>query len=149
MARINNIFRKRTKGQLFLLEVFIALSVLILLMIAIYQVEFTTIPTYQEDLADIGYNALESMNKADELKPLVFNAQTTQLAESLDELLPENMIWRLSVEDGTGTVLYQIYWDRVPPTEGSVGVVNYFLYGNLDSLEQYRIIHLELWRLVG
>lgn len=149
MARMKTVNKNKKRGQLFLLEVFIALSVLILLMIAIYQVEFTAIPTYQDDLAEIGYNALETMNKAGELKPLIFNSQTLELTNSLDEILPENVIWRLSVENSAGTTIFQVYWDRVPPIDGSVGVTDYFLYGNNDALEQYRIVHLELWRIVG
>ncbi|NHJ03486.1 MAG: hypothetical protein EAX90_01580 [Candidatus Heimdallarchaeota archaeon] len=149
MARMKTLFKNKRRGQLFLLEVFIALSVLILLMIAIYQVEFTAIPTYQDDLAEIGYNALETMNKAGELKPFIFNSQTLELANSLDEILPENIIWRLSVENSVGTTIFQVYWDRVPPVDGSIGVTDYFLYGYIDALEQYRIVHLELWRIVG
>lgn len=150
MARIRqNINLRNKKGQLFLLEVFIALTVLVLLMVAIYQVEFTSIPNYQDDLSDIGHNALESMNIAGDLKSLVFNAQTLELAESLSEALPENIIWRLSVEDSTGSTQFQIYWDRTAPIGSSVGVTDYFLYGEADNLSHYRTIHLELWRIVG
>jgi len=137
------------KGQLFLLEVFIALTVLILLMVAIYQVEFTAPPSYQDDLSEIGYNALESMNIAGDLKPLVFNSLTTDFANSLSTILPENVLWRLSVENGVGTTQFQIYWDRAPPAESSVGVTDYFLYGDGENLQHFRTIHLELWRIVG
>ena len=150
MVRIvskSNLLNK--KGQLFLLEVFIALTVLILLMVAIYQVEFTAPPSYQDDLSEIGYNALESMNLAGDLKPLVFNSLTTDFANSLSAILPENVLWRLSVEDGVGTTQFQIYWDRTPPGESSVGVTEYFLYGNAENLQHFRTIHLELWRIVG
>ncbi len=150
MVRIRRSINLRNKkGQLFLLEVFIALTVLVLLMIAIYQVEFTSIPSYQDDLSDIGHNALESLNIAGDLKSLVFNAQTIDLAESLSEALPGNIIWRLSVQDSTGSTLFQIYWDRVPPVGSSVGVTDYFMYGDSDNLSHYRTIHLEHWRIVG
>lgn len=150
MARIknNNILRNK-KGQLFLLEVFIALTVLILLMVAIYQVEFTAPPSYQENLSEIGYNTLESLNIAGDLRPLVYNSLTQELADSLDNALPENIIWRLSVEDSAATVQFQIYWDRTPPTESSVGVTEYMLYGDMDNISHFRVIHLELWRIVG
>lgn len=150
MVRLTKTLLKRAKrGQLFLLEVFIALSVLVLLMIAIYQVEFTITPNYQDDLVDIGYNALDTMNAAGELKPLIYNAQTLELADSLDAILPENIIWRLSVEDGSGTTLFQVYWDRAPPEDSSIGVTEYFLYGFQDDLSGNRIIQLELWRIFG
>lgn len=140
---------KRNKGQLFLLEVFIALSVLILLMVAIFQIEFTTFPTYQEDLSKIGYNALESLNLAGELKPLVYDTKTLELADNLDELLAENILWRLVVKDNSNATLFQIYWERVPPIMSSVGAADYFLYGFEDNLSNVRIIHLELWRIMG
>ena len=150
MARIRQTINlKNKKGQLFLLEVFIALTVLILLMVAIYQVEFTSLPSYQDDLSDIGHNALESLNIAGDLKSLVFNAQTLELGESLNEALPDNIIWRLSVEDSAGSTQFQIYWDRTPSIGSSVGVTDYFLYGEADNLSHYRTIHLELWRIVG
>ncbi|MFW9923054.1 MAG: hypothetical protein ACFFDW_07165 [Candidatus Thorarchaeota archaeon] len=150
MARVTIHFLKRNrKGQLFLLEVFIALSVLILMLIALYQVEFTSTPNYQDDLAQIGYNALESLNSAGELKPLIYNSLTLELVESLDGILPNNIVWRLSVEDQTGTTLYQVLWDRIPPIDGSVGATDYLLYGFQDNLSGFRVIHLELWRLIG
>lgn len=141
--------QRRKKGQLFLIEAFIALSVLVLLMIAIYQVEFSSTPNYQDDLSEIGFNALDSLNKAGELKPLVFNLQSTDLANSLDDALPENILWRLSVEDETGTTQFTVFWDRSPPASSSIGATDYFLYGYNDALDSYRVIHLELWRIVG
>ena len=141
--------QRRKRGQLFLIEVFIALSVLILLMIAIYQVEFSSDETYPDNLSEIGYNTLEALNQAGVLKPLVYNYQTSELADSLDTALPENIFWRLSVEDDTGTNIFSLYWERTPPADASVGVADYFLYGYDTILNQYRVIHLELWRLVG
>jgi hypothetical protein len=149
MARIKISFIRNKKGQLFLLEVFIALSVLILLMIALYQIEFTSIPTYQDDLAEIGFDALESLNQAGELKPLVYNLQTTELASSLDEVLPLNVLWHLTVEDDQGNIIFDLYQERTPPAEASVGVTDYFLYGSDINLNQFRVVHLVLWRLVG
>ncbi len=147
LTKIKNSFNK--KGQLFLIEVFIALSVLILMMIAIYQVEFTSDPTYQDDLSEIGYNALESMNKGGNLKLFVYNMQTLEFADNLENILPENVLWRLSVDDDAGNNIFQIYWDRTPPADVSVGVTDYFLFGYESDLNQFRVIHLELWRLLG
>jgi hypothetical protein len=150
MAPISKIkIRQKRRGQLFLVEVFIALSVLILLMIAIYQVEFSSDETYPDNLSEIGYNTLESLNKAGTLKPLVYNLQTTELADSLDNALPENIFWRLSVEDDAGASIFTLYWERTPPADASVGATDYFLFGYDTILNQYRVIHLELWRLVG
>ena len=149
MAKLRKLkITTRKKGQLFLLEVFIALTVLVLLMVAIFQIELTTKPNYQDDLASIGFEALDSLNKAGELKNLVFNGLTDELADSLDEALPENIIWRLSVEDENDNVQFSVFWDRTPPEEATVGVADYFLYGFQSDLNQYRVIHLELWRLV-
>ncbi|MGC9778274.1 MAG: hypothetical protein HZR80_03440 [Candidatus Heimdallarchaeota archaeon] len=147
LTKIKNSFNK--KGQLFLIEVFIALSVLILMMIAIYQVEFTSDPTYQDDLSEIGYNALESMNKAGNLKPFVYKIQTSEFADNLENILPENVLWRLSVDDDIGNNIFQIYLDRTPPADVSVGVTDYFLFGYESDLNQFRVIHLVLWRLLG
>jgi len=141
--------QRKRRGQLFLIEVFIALSVLILLMIAIYQVEFSSDETYPDNLSEIGYNTLEALNQAGTLKPLVYNLQTTELTNILDNALAENVFWRLSVEDDTGTNIFSLYWERTPPADASVGVVDYFLFGYDTILNQYRVIHLELWRLVG
>ncbi|NHJ40392.1 MAG: hypothetical protein FK731_10205 [Asgard group archaeon] len=149
MARIMRKLLPNKRGQLFLLEVFIALSVLILLMIALFQVEFTSTPTYQDDLSEIGYNALETLNQAGELKPLVYNLQIIDLTDSLDNILPINILWRLTVENDAGSTIFNIYWDREPPLDVSVGVTDYFLYGYEINLNQFRVIHLELWRLVG
>ncbi|NHK32767.1 MAG: hypothetical protein FK730_15565 [Asgard group archaeon] len=149
MGRIRKKLLLNKKGQLFLLEVFIALSVLILLMIALFQVEFTATPTYQENLSEIGYDALESLNQAGELKPLVYNLLTSDLADSIDDILPINILWRLTVEDDVGTTIFSIYWDRTPPLDASVGATDYFLYGYEINLNQFRVIHLELWRLLG
>ncbi|NHJ84145.1 MAG: hypothetical protein FK734_01700 [Asgard group archaeon] len=149
MASLTKKILSRKKGQLFLLEVFIALSVLILLMLAIYQVEFTTLPTYQDDLSTVGYNTLDSLNTAGELKPLVYNLLTDELAESLDDILPQNIVWRLKVDDGAGNTIFSLFWDRLPSTGASVGAADYFLYGYGDGLDQFRVIHLELWQLLG
>ncbi len=143
------LIKNNKKGQLFLLEVFISLSVLILLMIALFQVEFTTRPTYQENLSEIGYNALDSLNQAGTLKPLIYNQQITELADSLDASLPANVLWRLSVNDEDGTTIYSIYWDRTPPSDATIGVSEYFLFGFETNLDQFRVLHLELWRLAG
>jgi hypothetical protein len=148
MVRITIRKKAGKKGQLFLIEVFIALTVLILLMAAVYRVEFTTVPNYRRSLSLIGYDALDSMNQAGELKPYVYNNLTTQFTTSLEDILPENILWRMSVEDESNVVQFSIYWNRVPPTDGSVGVTEYFLYGFETNLEGYRIIHLELWYLV-
>jgi hypothetical protein len=149
MAKLRKLkITTRKKGQLFLLEVFIALTVLVLLMAAIFQIELTTKPNYQDDLAAIGFDALDSINKAGELKYLVYNSLTDELADSLDEALPDNILWRLSVEDEAGNVQFTIFWDRIPPADATVGVANYFLYGFQSDLSYYRVIHLELWRLV-
>jgi hypothetical protein len=149
MARIRKKILLNKKGQLFLLEVFIALSVLILLMLALYQIEFTSVPTYQDDLSEIGFDALDSLNHAGELKPRVYNSLTTDLADSLDEILPINVLWRLTVVDESGITLFSIYDDRTPPVDASIGVTDYFLYGYDTTLNIYRVIHMELWRLVG
>jgi hypothetical protein len=149
MGRIRKKLLHNKKGQLFLLEVFIALSVLILLMIALFQVEFTSTPTYQDNLSEIGYDALESLNQAGELKPLVYNLLTSDLADNIDDILPINVLWRLTVEDDVGTTIFNIYWDRIPPLDASVGATDYFLYGYETNLNQFRVIHLELWRLAG
>jgi len=141
--------RSKKKGQLFLLEVFIALSVLVLLMIALYQVEFTSLPTYQDDLTDIGYNTLDSLNDAGSLKTMVYNLQTTELSDSIDEALPANIYWRLAVEDENGAIVFDLYWDRAPPADASIGVTEYFLFGYETNLNEFRVVHLELWRLVG
>ena len=140
---------KTKKGQLFLLEVFIALSVLILLMIALFQVELITQPNYQENLSTLGYNTLDSLNEAGILKPLIYNQQITELKESINGALPETVFWRLSVRDSAGTVLFDVYWDRTPPLDLTIGVTDYILYGMGDGLDQYRVLHLELWQLVG
>ena len=149
MGRIRKKIKQNKKGQLFLLEVFIALSVLILLMLALYQIEFTSVPTYQDDLSEIGFDALESLNQAGELKPFVYNLLTTELTDSLDDILPMNVLWRLTVEDDSGTTIFSIYIDRIPPVDASIGVTDYFLHGNDINLNQFRVMHLELWRLVG
>ncbi|NHJ48056.1 MAG: hypothetical protein FK733_09735 [Asgard group archaeon] len=149
MGRIGNKLLRNKKGQLFLLEVFIALSVLILLMLALYQIEFTSVPTYQDDLSEIGFDALDSLNQAGELKPLVYNMLTSDLADSLDEILPANVLWRLTVEDDTGATIFSIYDGRTPPVDASIGVTDYFLYGYESNLNIFRVVHLELWRLIG
>jgi len=141
--------KNNKRGQLFLLEVFISLSVLILLMIALYQVEFTTMPTYQENLSEIGYNTLDSLNQAGTLKPMIYNQQTAELINSLDTSLPANVLWRLSIKDDTGTTIYTVLWDKTPSLDATVGVSEYFLFGFETNLDQFRVLHLELWRLVG
>lgn len=149
VRKLMNVIRKRKKGQLFLLEVFIALSVLILLMIALFQVEFTSVPTYQDDLSEIGYDVLNTLNDVGTLKPLVYNAQTSELINSLDNSLPENVIWRLSIRNSAESSIYDIYWDRIPPADATIGVTDYILYGYGTGLDTYRVVHLELWRLIG
>ena len=150
MAPISKLkIQLKKSGQLFLIEVFIALSVLILLMIAIYQVEFVSERTYPDDLSEIGYNTLESLNQAGTLKPLIYNLQTTELANIIDGTLDVNIFWRLSVEDDAGTNIFSLYWERIPPADASVGAVDYFLFGYDTTLDQFRVIHIELWRLVG
>jgi hypothetical protein len=118
-------------------------------MIAIYQVEFSSDETYPDNLSEIGYNTLESLNLAGTLKPMIYNLQTTELADSLDNALPENIFWRLSVEDDAGGSIFTLYWERTPPADASVGAADYFLFGYDTILNQYRVIHIELWRLVG
>ncbi|MBD3189856.1 MAG: hypothetical protein GF308_04395 [Candidatus Heimdallarchaeota archaeon] len=152
MARIKGktINLKNSKqGQLFLLEVFISLTVLVLLMTAVYQVEFTTVPNYQDDLSIIGYNALESLNEAGSLNPLIYSENTAELSEQLDAFFSETIIWRLSVEDNAGETQFTLFWEREPPKSASVGVTEYFLYGSGATVDQFRVIHLELWRLLG
>lgn len=139
----------KKKGQLFLLEVFIALSVLILLLLALFQVEFTNVPTYQDDLSEIGYDTLNSLNEIGTLKPMVYNQLTSDLAASLEESLADNILWRLSVNNSAGSNVFNIYWERTPPIDASVGITDYILYGYETGLDSYRILHLELWRLVG
>jgi hypothetical protein len=117
-------------------------------MVAIFQIELTTMPNYQEDLSTIGFEALDSINKAGELKNLVFNGLTTDLADSIDAALPTNILWRLSVENEAGNEQFSLFWDRTPPEDAAVGATDYFLYGYLSDVNQYRVIHLELWRLV-
>ncbi|MHA1243625.1 MAG: hypothetical protein ACTSXA_00335 [Candidatus Heimdallarchaeota archaeon] len=149
MARLKKLtLPTKKKGQLFLLEVFIALTVLVLLMVAIFQIELTTMPNYQDDLSTIGFETLDSINKAGELKNLVFNGLTTDLADSIDAALPANILWRLSVEDEAGNTQFTLFWDRTPPADAAVGATDYFLYGYQSDLNQYRVIHIELWRLV-
>ena len=149
MARLRKLkLPNKKKGQLFLLEVFIALSVLVLLMVAIFQIELTTMPNYQDDLSTIGFEAIDSINKAGDLKALVFNGLTDELAESIDDALPTNILWRLSVEDEAGNVQFTLFWDRTPPADAAVGATDYFLYGYQSDLDQYRVIHIELWRLI-
>lgn len=146
--RIVNL-RGKKQGQLFLLEVFISLTVLVLLMAAVYQIEFTTVPTYQDDLSIIGYNALESLNEAGTLDQLVYSENTDELSNQLNAFFSDNIIWRLSVGYENGTTQFTVFWDRQPPKSASVGVTEYFLYGYGTNVDQFRVIHLELWRLLG
>ncbi|MHA1125668.1 MAG: hypothetical protein ACTSO7_08435 [Candidatus Heimdallarchaeota archaeon] len=149
MARLTKLkLPTKKKGQLFLLEVFIALTVLVLLMVAIFQIELTSKPNYQDDLSTIGYDALDTINNAGELKTLVFNGLTSELSDSITDALPENILWRLSVEDEVGNVQFTLFWDRTPPADAAVGATDYFLYGYQSDINLYRVIHLELWRLV-
>ena len=151
MARMKRRMEEKTgkQGQLFLLEVFIALTVLVLLMTAVYQVEFTTVPDYQDDLSIIGYNALEAINSAGELKPLVYSENRAELIQRLDEVLSGQVLWRLSVLDDSGTPLFQVYWDRLPPANADIGVVDYLVFGQGTTVDDFRTLHLELWRIMG
>ncbi|TFG01480.1 MAG: hypothetical protein EU542_06885 [Promethearchaeota archaeon] len=140
--------RHRKKGQLFLIEVFIALTVLVLLMTAIYQIDFTTIPKSSEKLSTIGYTALDSLHSSEALKPMIYNEQTDDLKDSLNELLPANILWRLNVLDEEEQVVFDVYWEREPSSNSNLGISEYILYGYNDALDNYRIIHLELWQLI-
>jgi hypothetical protein len=146
---------KNKKGQLFLIEAFIAVSVMIIMVTALYEVQIATQPTpelyFQEDV----YITLKALDNEGLLDEYLYTIKTGTPAEirnikdiiqaALYGSLPDNGEFILHCENLTSSQIVTDSWinEGLAPGKETIGV-DYLItevYGDYDPY----IYHLQLW----
>ena len=147
--------RKNRKAQLFIIESFIAVSVMIIMVTALYEVQIATqppiVPNYHEEV----YTSLQSLDKVNVLDNYIYSvlnsltANITYYGSLIEEgiygSLPDNGEFNLHYINQTSGLEYAGSWINshlTPPTE-AIGID--YLISEVNGELIPCIIHLKVW----
>jgi rhodanese-related sulfurtransferase len=146
---------KTRKAQLFIIEAFIAVSVMIIMVTALYEVQLATQPppevTYYESVYTT-LNTLDDHNVLDNFLYAVVNGLTAQLVankltitQAIYASLPDNGEFNLYCENMTTSAIITGSWinQLFEPSSDAIGIEYLLLEANGVYLPC--IFHLQVW----
>lgn len=146
---------KNKKGQLFIIEAFIAVSVMIIMVTALYEVQLATQPSSEPNFQEDIYNTLKLLDKKgilDEYIITVENGSTIEIAnikntirQSVYGVLPDNGEFQLFCENMASSDVVSNSWINqalILPKE-SIGI-DYLITEVNGEFESY-IYHFQVW----
>ncbi|MHA1953351.1 MAG: hypothetical protein ACW96U_05350 [Candidatus Heimdallarchaeaceae archaeon] len=146
---------KNKKGQLFIIEAFIAVSVMIIMVTALYEVQLATQPSSEPNFQEDIYNTLKLLDKngiLDEYIVTVQNGSAIEIAnikntikQSVYGILPDNGEFQLFCENMASSGVVSNSWINqalILPKE-SIGI-DYLITEINGEFESY-IYHFQVW----
>lgn len=146
---------KSKKAQLFIIEAFIAVSVMIIMVTALYEVQIATQvtpePNFQEDV----YNTLKALDKNGKIDEYIFALKTGLISEINNEKsilmqaiygsLPDNGEFILSCENLTAEEIVADGWinEGITLPAETIGI-DYLIVEVHGEYSPY-ILHLQIW----
>lgn len=146
---------KNKKGQLFIIEAFIAVSVMIIMVTALYEVQLATQPSTEPNFQDDIYNTLKLLDQKGILDEYITTIQIgtsgeiaaikSLIKQSIYGTLPDNGEFTLFCEDlDTGNVLAnsEINQALILPKE-TVGID--YLVTEVNGIFESYVFHFQVW----
>ncbi|MCG3225611.1 MAG: hypothetical protein H7645_01725 [Candidatus Heimdallarchaeota archaeon] len=146
---------KNKKGQLFIIEAFIAVSVMIIMVTALYEVQLATQPSSEPNFQDDVYNTLKLLDKNGILDEYIVTVETGSAVEiakikntikqSVYGILPDNGEFQLFCENMASSNVVSNSWINqalILPKE-SIGI-DYLIAEINGEFESY-VYHFQVW----
>lgn len=146
---------KNKKGQLFIIEAFIAVSVMIIMVTALYEVQLATQPSSEPNFQDDIFNTLKLLDKNGILDEYIVTVETGSAVEianikntikqSVYGVLPDNGEFQLFCENMASSDVVGNSWINqalILPKE-SIGI-DYLITEINGEFESY-IYHFQVW----
>ena len=146
---------KNKKGQLFIIEAFIAVSVMIIMVTALYEVQLATQPSSEPNFQDDIYNTLKLLDKNGILDEYIITVETGSAVEianikntikqSIYGILPDNGEFQLFCENMASSDVVSDSWINralILPKE-SIGI-DYLITEINGEFGSY-IYHFQVW----
>ena len=146
---------KNKKGQLFIIEAFIAVSVMIIMVTALYEVQLATQPSSEPNFQEDIYNTLKLLDKKGILDEYIVTVETGSAGEianikniikqSVYGVLPDNGEFQLFCENMASSNVVSDSWINqalILPKE-SIGI-DYLITEINGEFESY-IYHFQVW----
>jgi hypothetical protein len=146
---------KNKKGQLFIIEAFIAVSVMIIMVTALYEVQLATQPSTEPDFQDDIYSTLKLLDYNGILDEYIETVQTgsaveitnikSTIKQSIYGILPDNGEFQLFCESMASSDVVSDSWINqalILPKE-TIGI-DYLITEVNGEYESY-IFHFQVW----
>jgi hypothetical protein len=146
---------KNKKGQLFIIEAFIAVSVMIIMVTALYEVQLATQPSTEPNFQEDIYNTLKLLDQTGFLDEYIVTVKTgspaeianikTTLKQSIYGMLPDNGEFRLFCESLNNSSVVTNGWINQGLTlpKETIGI-DYLITEVNGEFESY-IFHFQVW----
>ncbi len=146
---------KNKKGQLFIIEAFIAVSVMIIMVTALYEVQLATQPSSEPNFQDDIYNTLKLLDQNGLLDEYIITVKTgspaeiidikTVLKQSIYGILPDNGEFQLFCENMNSSSEMSNSWINQALTlpKETIGI-DYLITEVNGAFESY-IFHFQVW----
>ena len=148
------LFRNK-KGQLFIIEAFIAVSVMIIMVTALYEVQIATQPTTESNFHENIYSTMKALDKNGVLDEFIYalkidsltdiNIQKTIIQQALYGALPDNGEFKLYCQNVTSTQIITSSWinQHLSLSTEAIGI-DYMITEIMGEYEPC-IFHLHVW----
>jgi hypothetical protein len=146
---------KSKKGQLFIIEAFIAVSVMIIMVTALYEVQLATQPSTEPNFQEDIYNTLKLLDQTGFLDEYIVTVKTgspteiasikSTLKQSIYGMLPDNGEFQLFCESlNTGSVVTNGWINQGLTLPKETIGIDYLIIEVNGEFESY-IFHFQVW----
>ena len=146
---------KSKKGQLFIIEAFIAVSVMIIMVTALYEVQLATQPSVEPTYHEEVYSTIQALDANGILDEYIYaienviSADITYyrniITQAIYGALPEHGEFKLNYESvQTSTIVTESYINEILTPGDTVISIDYLITEVLGEYAPY-IIHIQVW----
>jgi len=156
--KVSRALWKSKKGQLFVIEAFIAVSVMILMVAAIYEVQLATYPPKEQKYDDLAYTILESLDKSGTLDDYISTLKrgttseiesfTASIRSTIYASLPDNGDFYFYCKNISSNQVIEDSIINSPSQKPSDTVAAEYLITEINGLHEPYLFHLSIW-MVG
>lgn len=148
------LFRNK-KGQLFIIEAFIAVSVMIIMVTALYEVQIATQPTSEPNFHENIYSTMKALDNNGVLDDFVYALKIDSVVDinnnkviiqlALYNILPDNGEFRLHCENVTSSVIITNSWinQHLSLSTEAIGI-DYMITEIMGEYDPC-IFHIHVW----
>ena len=146
---------KSKKGQLFIIEAFIAVSVMIIMVTALYEVQLATQPPIEPSFHEEVYTSIQALDKNGYLDAFIYSIDNglsadviyyrNIITQAIYGALPDHGEFKLNYEDFLTSLIVTGSWINEYLTPGDTVVsIDYLITEVYGEYAPYTI-HLQVW----